>query len=1151
MTRYILLSSLFLLCFSLSAFTQPASHSVLSEGHWYKLGVTKDGVYKVTYEDLLSWGVIGGKISSSSIRLMGRGGGMLPERVSEFRHDDLAENAISVIDDGAGNFGPGSYFLFYGQAPDTWKWNSVNQKYIFSKHLYSDSTYYFLSVQGNNGLRIAARPSEIQSPAYTTNAGDERIRYEQELYNLFKSGRKWLGRNIAFSNSWDTTFRMSGHVPGEPASLEVRIAGRCIGCTTRIFLYVNDVITDTLVSYLVPNAYRYTFANEDVSVKQVWPAADGSIKVKLVLDAASFQANGDNGAWIDYIDIQGRQPLVRNSGGQMLFRDHRASGITEYHVLQSQGTVWDITDPIRPVWQQGTQSGGEWIFRTPALAGQEFVAFDHTFFTPVFRGYVPPQDLHALTGDQHVDLLIITASELLPAAEELADIHVMKDGMNVHVVTIDKIYNEYSSGMQDITAIRDFIRMYREKAGGNDNPKYVCLFGAASYEYKTHLNRIGHPNTNLVPTYQSADSYGTQGNSYGSDDYYAWLDSNDVALVGHLPEGKCTTQTQKFCLDVGIGRLPVRSLTEAREMVGKIRNYTENAECLRDWKNYVTLVADDMDESWEDDFVLYNEAVAAQINQNQPVYNLDKIYIDSYRQVSNAGQRYPDANFALNSRFNKGALIIYYLGHGGESGWASERILDYPDIEIWENANALPMIVTITCTFTRYDNPEYASAGELVLLRPDRGSIAMISTSRAINALLDYSKNVMGALLTEELNGEMLRLGDVIRRSKDQTNYGLEANILLFGDPALRLAYPQFRVVTDSINGIPAGQLSVTDTLHASQDVVITGHIEDDAGNLLPGFDGIVYTTIFDKIEKKHTLQNDPPAKKLNFNVQNSVLFKGQNTVKNGRFETRFKMPLDINYTFGEGRISYYAQNGFTDAHGYDNKIAVGGSVDNCYSDVTGPELQLFLGDTDFRDGGITDATPVLYIQVTDASGVTLTGSGMGHHFTVQVDNDPSLVYVLNDYFLYDVDSYTSGMARFPLPVLAPGFHSITVKAFDGCNNMSSASLSFAVTNTQTAMIRLYNYPNPFMTSTRFTFEHNRDNQWVNASMEIFDMEGRLVKNLATGLKTNGFRVDGLEWDGTNNGGVRMRSGVYICKIRLTDSEGKWDDAQCKVVLVN
>lgn len=1124
--------------------TKSTSNSVLSSGTWYKLGVTADGVYRVDYDNLLSLGALSAPVPSSSVKLFGNGGRMLPEPNSEWRPDDLLENPIQLEDGGDGIFGPGDYFLFYGKSPHRWYYDPTDRRYKYIYHLYSDTTYYFFTAQGTGGKRIQSRPEEAGSPVYTTSTSDDFFIINDEKTNLNHSGRLWMGDYFNYINSYNYPVSLPGWVELSPVKFRIQVAARCVSCGTTMLARVqgttisNFNISPASPSYTAPYAVLGSTTGE-------WIPPSSSFTFEVIKQTGQE-------AWLDFIEFNYRKTL--NVSNQVIhFRDSVSIGksIVQYILSNASNViVWDVSRETEPVRQLGTLSGSNFTFKVNGDTLRTFVAFNSNLTgvqTPVFIGKVPNQNLHALTQEQPApDLIIVTHKDFLPAAIELADFHTLNDGMKVHTVTVDQIYNEYSSGAQDITAIRDFVKMYFDNHPPSDVPKYLLLFGDGSYDYKTYLNRTPN-NTNFVPCFQTTESFDRGGNSYTSDDFFALLGPSE-GITGKISLGPGQT------IDIGVGRLVVRTLQEAKDVVQKIIHYESNANCKRDWRNIITLLADDMEASWESSFFSNSEAIAGQMKNNFPVWNVDKVYLDAFQQVTNAGQRYPDAELYFTERMNKGTLLINYIGHGGELGLSSERLLLINDVLRWNNMNSLPAFTTATCTFTRFDNPTFTSAGEVVLLRPDGGGIALFSTVRPISIVPNFNQKFFHAAFSRMPDGNMPTLGDIIRLAKQPGNDFAEQNILLFGDPAMRLAYPKFQVFTDEINGWvvdTSASALPTDTLKATQTVTIKGHIADLNGNLISDFNGVLYTTIFDKPSQYVTLANDPQAQSFNFELQNNIIFKGKASVKNGNFEFTFKVPLDINYQMGNGKISYYAENGLIDAHGYYQNFIVGGAQDNCQDDGVGPALRIFMNDTLFRNGGITHANPILLVHVSDSSGINIVGNGIGRDMVAYLDGKTTQEIKLNNYFEANLDDFTSGVVRYPLGNISSGLHFIVVQVWDGCNNFTRDTLYFTVTNQQAALIRVEAYPNPFTQSVTISFEHNQAGKNTEFDIQISDMTGRLVKRWLLNEIPEGFRQVQVTWDGTGINGTKGQSGLYICQIKMTTAEGEVKTGTAKLMLID
>lgn len=1117
-------------------------NSVLSNGNWLKVGITSEGMYKLTYEQLQSNGLISSSVNSNLLQVYGNGGGMLPEINSAFRYNDLYENAIEVVDGGDGNFGAGDYILFFAQGPHVWKYNTSTKLYKQEYNVYADTNFYFVTVGSTAGKRITTRASLTGTPTYATTTADGYVYKEDDKYNLNQTGRTWLGDLYNFSNTYTYNFNLEDYVTSDTITLGVLMAARCVACNTNIRLEQNsNLITNFSIGAASP-VYTAPYATWGSSTNK-FTSTTNNISLRIT------RTSGDQ-AWLDYVLFNYRKNISANSSFK-IFSDKKAIGETNAKFscsgANSSHQVWDITNPLEPILQNYALVSSNAEFQVNMDTLRRFVIFEPSnSASPVSITNQPNQNLHGLADPSRgTNFVIITHPSLLNSANQLANFHATNDGMQVDVVTVNNIYNEFSSGKQDISAIKYFLKEYFDNNPTN-YPKYVLFWGDGSYDYKYYLDRGDYPNTNFVPSYQTTESFDRAGQSYSSDDFFALLE-NDEGSNGFVALNGGSN------IDVGIGRIPIVSDEEGMGVLNKIITYATGVPAMRDWRNTVTVVADDAEAAWENSFITNSESITNQINTNWPVWNVDKVYLDSYVQVTNAGQRYPDANVALDNRMNNGSIMINYIGHGGETGWTSERVLNIDNFDNLENIESLPAFCTATCTFTRFDNPNFQSAGEDLMVASGRGAIALISTIRPISIVPNFNAKVYNATFNL-LAGERPRLGDIIRIAKQPiplNDYG-EQNILLFGDPALRLAYPDIKVVTDSINGLVADESgAVTDTLMASQIVTIVGHITDNSDVLMSSFNGDLYTTIFDKESILSTLANDPGANVYNFRLLKNVIFKGKSTITNGRFKFQFVVPLDINYNIGTGKISYYATDNIsTDAHGYYKNVSIGSSDVLCSSDTQGPQVEIFMNDTNFLDMGITNSSPIIYVKAIDSSGINTTGIGIGHDLQAIIDGDIQNPINLNNYYVADNNSYASGVAKYQLTGLEPGIHLIEVQVWDGCNNFTKADLNFVVTNTDATVINMTAFPNPFSDVITFAFEHNFEGKNVDAQIIINDMNGSVVYEYSKSYVPDNHRDLSFNWNGRSNGGNEMNSGVYVCRILLKDQEGNQVSACCKIVLI-
>ena len=1116
-----------------------SNSSALSQGSWFKVGMLAEGVHRLDYEQLIQWQVISSPIASSQFGMIGNGGYRLPEDLNQGRPMDLNPIPLFMVDGGDAQFGPGDYFLFYTHGLLNWVWNG--QEYVHDNNMYSDTVYAFLSTN-QPGPRLSVQAMPSGSPSYVSNKGDFFHYFEEEKQNLIKSGRKWFGDVFSFTNSYSYPFTLGSWDAGDSLVFRVATAARCVSCSSNFSFFANGTLVGSASLGQVSNNYAGNYMTENTFSAKV-PINTSNLTIQ-VNRTEPLSGSEDQRAWLDFVTVHYR-PNLQFTGQPFVFQDYLAQGFAEYRIANSNlpFQVWKVDD-MANVQVLSTAPGTSFNYvRIPNSELGKYAVFGaaSTLPSPVFFGSVPNQDLHALVASEPVpDLVIVTHPSLKKAAEELAEMHQIQDGMTVHLLTTTQIFNEFSSGVQDITAIRDFVRSYFQVRGDSIGPRYLMLYGSGSFDYLPHRNRLSANNHNMVPSFQTWDSRSRSGGSHPSDFFFASFSPNTSS------DGVVSSSTPIW---LGIGRVLAVTESEGFAYNRKVRHYQENNQCFGDWRNTITLFSDDMEASWESSFISDNEWIYNWLKTNKPVWNVDKIYIDAFQQNTSAGQRYPEANDYLNRRINKGTLFLNYIGHGGESGLTAERVLQIDDIEKWSNSNQFSIFSTATCTFTRFDDPTFESAGVRVLQRENQGAVALLSTVRAIPVVPTYLKKWTEASFGS-LHANDTRLGDILFESRKciPSCDGGENNILLFGDPALRPAYPRYLVLTDSINGQPLNIQSFTDTLKATDLVRISGKITSRDSLLLDSFNGLISVTVFDKPQQLKTLKNDADGLNFDFELQNSAVFRGQASVQNGRWNIQFKVPLDINYLVGEGKISYYAHNGNVDAHGYEEKIMVGGASGNCMNDLQGPDINLFMNDSLFVDMGITNNAPIFYAELSDQSGINTANGGIGHEIQLILSGPITQTYYLNDYYQAAINSFQSGSLKFQLNNLPEGFYSAELLVWDACNRATRKFLHFTVVGNQPNAIRTEAWPNPFDESTAITFQHNLAGQQLQVKARITTPTGSLVRELTWSGIPDGFQGVNLTWDGRNNKGSRVSPGLYIVSVDLTDELNQTITGHARVI---
>ncbi|MCB9202285.1 MAG: type IX secretion system sortase PorU [Flavobacteriales bacterium] len=1112
------------------------AESVLRSGNYYKIKIDKTGIYKLDYDFFRNNGIDISKINPKNIRIYGNGGVMLSERIDDFRYGGLQENAITVVGEEDQTFDVGDYVLFYAQGADTWKRNFSNT--VHQKNIYEDYAYYYVYFGETEGKRI--EPISYGNPSVYFTTYDEALFFEEEDKNISSLGRIWVGKEITI-DSQQLTFE----VPNLNTNHSIRtnlsyVASSGQNLAVSVSLNGSNIISENVTS----NDFFYK-GDADIN-----SSVSNSSQLNYTISVDN-SLNPSGKLYLDYIESIFECNLSY-IGEQMSFQkfspleDGNLYGfkISNANTIERVWNVSDITNASSCV-NLGSASSYEFSYQSNATQFKnEFIAFtDDSAYTPEWIGRVNNQNIRSLSD---VDYFIISYSQFIPQANRLKEYH-ESNGMNVEVVTPEQIYNEFSSGSQDITAIRDFLRYHYTKDG--KKLKYVLLFGGASYDFKDRISN----NTNFVPAYQSINSVDL-GSSFVTDDYYTILEDGESEL-----NSSGVSQINSYEMDIAIGRLPASNLSEAKAMVDKTLGYVndiaDKGTPFGDWRTKIHFVVDDDKLTSTSTFHSRMESsISNFVETNLPDYTLNKLYIDSFQEdVSGGGQRFPQVNRAIRNAIETGTLLINYFGHGGNTGWAQERILTLDDISNNTNFNSeytrLPLIMTITCDFSIWDNPNLISGGQLLIKNGNGGSFAILTTSRAIGVGYGLSVNqIFVEELFEKENNNYLPIGEAVRKAKVRYNSYDNRRVNLLGDPAIPLARPQQGVSIDKINGINASDFN--QTIKALEFVSIEGKVLKSDSTLDENFNGTITGTLFDKPVTKKTLNNDGDLPILEYSEQISAVFRGSTKVENGEYKLEFYVPKDINYDVGNAKLTLYAENGTTDAITAKSDVSLGGINSEGLDDKEPPVVRLYMNNTNFVDGGITDNSPFLVACVSDNYGINATGSGVGHDITAVLDGNILDTYVLNEFYEggekspcgdSDLSDYQQGKVVFPLQDLELGSHQITFKIWDINNNSSTVTLDFVVVaggSDELILKRVLNWPNPFTDKTYFHFEHNCHAP-LDVQVQVFTITGKLVKTIR-GIATSspvreGFRTDkyAISWDGLDDFGDKLGKGTYIYRLKV------------------
>ena len=1119
-----------------SAAVQVRSNSALASGTWYKFYIENTGVHRLTKRFIEDLGVNTNGLDPRNIKIYGNGGAMIPFSNAVPQPFDVTENAIKFVGEEDGIFNNEDHILFFAQGP-----KGFNEESNTNINIYTDRTFYYLNVSGTPGKRIT--PISVPTGATTEviDTFEDYIFHEEDIHNIGALGRRWFGERFNIDSEQTFTFNIPDLVTATPIDLRVYVASESTRLSS-MEVEVNGNIEANL-----------TFGSSITSIFARGASYNNSINVSnsQVDVTLRYDNNGNPAAigYLDFISITAERELNFNNR-QFQFQHSKtasSSGVGEYRIANSQSMteVWDVTDIFNVTNIINSNAASNFSFKTTLGEQRTYVAVTpQDYFVPRIDANrtVPRQDIKGTVFNdasgafQDVDYIIVAPNNMLSQANRLAGINKERYNLNVKVFGLNEIYNEFSTGNQDVGAIRNLVKYVYDNASAPDKRvKYLCLFGDASYDYKDRIPN----NTNIVPSWHSFESFSFT-SAFISDDFYGMMDDNEGTMVS------------SDRLDIATGRILADSPQRARELVDKIENYYSE-ESFGRWRNNYVVVSDDVDEDLE--FVIQGttDEIGDEVTDQKPFINVLKIHSDAFeQQTSSGGDTYPEVTETLVNSINSGALIVNYFGHGGEDGLSGERIFTKNDINGLTNTNRLSCFVTVTCEFCRFDNPFRETAGELAFWNKNAGAINLISTTRQVFLRFGIIFNkVLGEYLFSFSDNDNFEdfeypsVAEALRLAKidSSVNSDIQRRLVFFiGDPAMKLSFPGPNVKLTTLNDVPIAQ--ATDTLKALSKIKMAGQVTDFQGNVLTNYSGKLSTSIFDKFVENQTLGNDGSRidgelVRLNFTSLGEVIYRGQATVENGEFEFEFIVPKDIRIPVGLGKVSFYSQDNdlnFNRAGADVNNVRIGGVNQDAEEDNIGPVVSLFMNDENFVSGGITNQSPTLLVKLEDANGIN-TSSGIGHDIIAVLDGDEENPFVLNDFYETELDSFQRGSISFPFSNLEPGLHTLSVRAWDVYNNSSVSQIQFVVFNENENLVieNVLNYPNPFVNYTEFWFNHNSSTP-LDVLVQVFTVSGKLVRTLrgqtASGTTPSSLSRD-IVWDGRDDFGDKIGKGVYVYKLTV------------------
>lgn len=1110
------------------------TNSVLSSGDWYKLEIkdnadgTSEGIYKITKSFLDNAGINTSGIDPRTFKIYGNGGNYLPEFFGDPRPEDLVENAIYIEGENDGVFNNDDYILFYGRSINQWIYDSTARTFNHRLNVYSRSNYYWIAFNTpNNGKRMALSPSDPGNASVFPTSFTEKLFIEPEVENLINEGNLWLSSSRRPGQSFEWNTNLNGLEAGSDIFYRLKLAQRVL-CPNSGYFQVKDDFSN-MSEFLFSLDCVVAGFNEWINTQARTFTINQSQKTngeQVKLRATFYASNSEAEGYQDWFEILYKRRFNSVSGDFLRFNSPDTNAIVEYNVSSFSNNnirVFDATGHADVKLIQPVQvSASNVKFRKTEINGSL-----SSFIIVGQNGYKTPTSISSRVSNQNLrgisdgaSFIIVTHKDFISVGDRLKNKREQggqgnPDYLKTMVVTTEQIFNEFSGGVYDAVAIRDFIKYAYEN--WTTKPAYVCLLGDGSFDYKGLRPSSG---INYVPAWEKTDPQIHQVLGLTTDDFFV----NIAGGSGLIDKP-----------DLAIGRIPANSLVEANNYIDKIDAY-ESGEHNGYWKNKMMFVADDektTSPGCEGIFhLLQCESLAEQYTP--PYIDKLKIYLATYPTViTPQGRRKPQVNEDIAKYWTDGVLNIHYTGHGSPDVWAHEYVLEKDVIlSLINNTNRYPFVSIASCDMSKFDNPSNTSAGELFMIANRKGAIGTLAASRPVyassNAALMY---VVFSNLYIPRDTLLLqkRFGAAIFNTKQQIQYSEnDAKYILMCDPTIRTQMPRFRSHIDSISGL-AG-----DTMKALSRIKIYGSVLRADSSVWNDYNGKLVLKIYDVDRNIATQEDCNPPIIQNFRLNGGIIYSGTKNVNNGKWTAEFIVPKDISYQNNQGRLINYFYNNQYDGAGINRNFIVGGINPNAAVDSIGPRISMFMNTRNFRSGDIVNENSKFIADLFDESGINTTGT-LGHKLEAVLDGNENNKYDLTNFYNSDT-TYTSGTLEYDFTNLTVGRHTLKLKAWDTYNNSNEATIEFDVASTGSLQVtNIYNYPNPFAGNTAFTFQHNYPAE-INVKIKVYTVAGRLIKEIDKPGVSDKFVV--IDWDGKDQDGETLGNGVYIYKLVVESVDG-------------
>jgi len=1106
-----------------------ADKSVLADGKWVKISVDAEGIYQLTPADLAAMGFH----DPARVKLYGYGGRILPEKLT-FTGDDRLTDDLEEVPlyrrDGS--------LLFFAEG--TVRWNQKRNDWTHENNVYSSHSYYFLT-EGDAPAAFGALAPLDRMPAKSLTAVRGLAVLDDDAFSWYQGGREFYDAyDFATGNTHSFKLQTPDVQPGEAFTVSIGFSAAHA---------LNPTVAD--VSLNGQNLGRITVRN---IVSDVGTAREKRVKFTAGSGLAAentfrFVTTTGHAAHLNYIRVLYSRQLNAQAAPYS-FHANETGEAARLRIAHATANtrLWRIGRAGVPVAEvPGTLEGTEFVADVEGGTANRYVMVDvaRTYPAPTVAGTVENQDLHA---DRDLDMVIVVppGDKLTGEAERLAAAHREVQGLRVKVVRADRIYNEFSSGAPDATAIRRYMKMLYDRADNKDDaPRYLLLFGDCAND-----NRMKTPEwakfspDDFLPSFEVSSNDSVIGTlySYVTDDYFGLLDDGEGA---NIPKEK---------VDLGIGRFTCHTAADAAIFVNKSIRYMRN-EDTGSWKNTIAMLGDDGD---ADEHMKDAERVVTVIdNVTDSHMSVKKFYWGAYPLTTVAtGNRIPELSEELKRQLNRGFAMVNYSGHGNPEQISHERVLLTNDFARLTTRN-LALWVLASCEIAPYDSQE-ESLCRTAMLNPESGAIAFMCASRGVYATWNNSLNraYCKHVLSKDTDGRRCTMGDAMRLAKNEMVDGADTGInklkyALIGNPALVLSIPTGTLQVDSIDGeaIATGSKK---QLKAGAVARFSGRAFTPGGDFDEQFTGVVTGTLYDRQRTVTCINRSGNSKPYTYPDRGNALLEVSDSIVNGRFTFLVRIPYDISYTEDPGQLMLYGVTAdkSAESHGRCDRFYMKGTAETAEADTLAPKVFVYLNTPDFLDGGNVGTSALFVAEITDDCAINSALTDNGHAMELSLD-DKAEIYSLNDYFRFDFGSYRKGTVSYPLENLTPGKHELHFKAWDVNGNSTTTRLRFHVSPDGAVPFETSATNNPVSTTT--TFITVLDAEAVagacHVTTEVYDLCGRRIWTHESN-HASPVAYSAATWNVTDSAGRGILPGVYMYRAIIQSESGKRETKTKKLIVI-